>query len=280
MNYDCLMHTIFAITAFEMAHSIPGDAIRWTNTALEYQGLAFRNFRDHLQDMTEDDHDAMLYCSILLMVLALASSTSVVLNGPQRENTIDHTISHHELVRGTSLVMLKKPDCHLTHPLWEKVPPFLELEKTPLAPDLEAVITKLTALNELRASESSQTKAYVGCKTAIIWLKYLYQTCLSMKLRTFSLAWMTCAGVDYTIAVKEKDRVALLALMCWGVFVVPLGEEFWYGSGFGESVVGEVANSLCGDYEAAEMIAWAQGQLQAMASRQISPGDSAVGMGD
>ncbi|KAF2170585.1 hypothetical protein M409DRAFT_19403 [Zasmidium cellare ATCC 36951] len=279
MNYECLMHTIFAITAFEMAHSIPDDALKWTSTALEYQGLAFRNFRDHLQEMTEDDHDAMLYCSILLMVLALASATSAVLNGSGRESTIDHTISHHELVRGTSLVMLKKPDCHLTHPLWRKVPPFLELEKAPLAPDLDGVINKLTELNNFRAADPSQQKTYVGCKTAIAWLKYLYQTCLDMKLRTFSLAWMTCAGVDYTIAVREQDHVALLALMCWGVLMAPLGDEFWYGKGFGQSVVSEVANTLRNEPEAMDIINWAEQQSQVINIKQISP-DSAVGITD
>lgn len=280
MHYDCLMHTIFAITAFEMAHSLPHEDIKWTNIALEYQGFAFHSFRDSLQDMTEDDHDAMLYCSILLMVLALASATNNVLKRSTHQSTIEHTLSHHELVRGTSLVMLKKPDCYATHPLWQKLPPFLELEKTPLQPNVENTIAKLNELNEARAADESLSNAYSGCQSGIAWLHYLYETCLDMKLRTFSMGWMSCAGVEYTSALKENDPVALLTLMCWGVLMAPLGESFWYGQGFGQSVVGDVAMLLKDYPPAAEIIAWAELQLQSHAIKDTSPGDSAVGMGD
>lgn len=67
------------------------------DTALKYQFQAFARFRDELARPESDGeaHDALIYCSIMLRILALASSTQPSLRG----SMIDSALIHFELIR-------------------------------------------------------------------------------------------------------------------------------------------------------------------------------------
>lgn len=274
LRYDCLMETIMALTAFELAYSFPDDAVRWMNVALGYQGSAFHSFRDQLQKSSGDDYDAMIYSSVLLMVLAMASATSSVLAHAQLESTIDHCMAHHELVVGTALVMTKDgPNRYKPHALWSKVPDFLSLDKHGLEAAVEDVLKKVEALNEARGPDRSDaglfnqipSSQYMGCKTALVWTKFMFQACTSKLLRSYTLGWLTCCGKDYIQAVKDGDRVSLLLMLFWGVLLHPLGDDCWYGKGFGKSLVDEVSDAVQNDVGQdgleLDVIVWAKNEL-------------------
>ncbi|USW59487.1 Putative zn(2)-C6 fungal-type DNA-binding domain-containing protein [Septoria linicola] len=256
-KYDFLLNSMFALTAFEMAYKKPAESNQHISTALEYQTQAFAKFRNDLSrlvagDAEDEAHDALLYCSILLMVLALASSTQPALRG----SMIDNTIIHFELVRGVSVVMLKKPECIKAHPLVCNVPDLMSLPRGEYSERFAEAFRMLNEINEKRApsttsdtneAQTDNTKdVYLACKYAIWWLEYLTATCQEMKLRGFLLAWISLAGDDFVKTLKASDHVALLALMWWGVVLNPLGYEYWYGEEYGSTLAGEVVEMLAG----------------------------------
>ncbi|KAM3422443.1 hypothetical protein BST61_g2791 [Cercospora zeina] len=246
MKYDYLLSSIFALTAFEMAYKHPQESTRHISTALEYQAHAFGRFRNDLMYLDPDgeSHDPLLYCSVLLMVLALASSTQPALRG----SMLDNTLIHFELVRGVSIVVMKKPEVLKAHPLFKNVPDMMTLPRTAYSERFTKAFGIMTEINEIRAPAPDDPLArpteYLACKYALWWLEYLTATCQEMKHRAFVLSWVSLAGDDFVKALKIKDSVALLALMWWGVLLNPLGYAYWYGEEYGSTLAGEVADLL------------------------------------
>ncbi|PPJ57824.1 hypothetical protein CBER1_00193 [Cercospora berteroae] len=247
-RYDYLLSSIFALTAFEMAHENPQESTQHISTALEYQAHAFGRFRNDLMYIDPDakSHDPLLYCSILLMVLALASSTQPALRG----SMLDNTLIHFELVRGMSVVVMKKPEVLKAHPLFRKVPDMMTLARTEYSERFAEASKIMTEINESRApgpdNPQSKPSEYLACKYGLWWLEYLTATCQEMKHRGFVLSWVSLAGDDFTKSLKAKDSVSLLALMWWGVLLNPLGYDYWYGEEYGSTLAGEVAELLSG----------------------------------
>lgn len=259
MKHDFLLKSLFALTAFEMAYSSPEHSMHHINTALEYQSQAFARFRDELArpEFDGEAHDALIYCSIMLTILALASSTQPSLRG----SMIDNTLVHFELIRGISVVMLKNPECIKTHPLIGKIPDLMTLPRKDYNHRYTTAIHILNALNDARGpapdlsstgDEDLSTEArsrsgvYPACKYAIWWLDYLFSTCQAMKFRGFVLSWLPISGDEFVRALKAGDHVALLTLMWWGVLLNPTGYDYWYAEEFGSTLAGEVAEALAG----------------------------------
>ena len=87
---------------------------------------------------------------------------------------------------------------------------------------------------------------------------------LDVEYRTYYLAWISLAGNDYLTAVKHKDHVGLLILMCWGVLVDSLASAgYWWARNFGKSLVEEVSQAMRdnADAKTRHVILWAQEQV-------------------
>jgi hypothetical protein len=80
-------------------------SMRYVSAALEYQDLAFRSFQAQLRNITPDNHEAVLYFSILLLVFALASSQFVLATG-ELNGEVQNTVVQFELLRGVGMVRL------------------------------------------------------------------------------------------------------------------------------------------------------------------------------
>ncbi|KXT15502.1 hypothetical protein AC579_3414 [Pseudocercospora musae] len=284
MKYDFLLNSMFALASFHLAYDRPHEAPQHLSAALDYQTLAFKKFRGDLEETMMDDveaHDALLYCSIILMVLALASSTQPLL----KEGMIQNTIVHFELVRGITVVMLKRPECIKEHRLFCKIPDMMRLPKQGYSPRAARAMQILTQMNESRAPISDEgyssprpveplpeDRRYLSCKNALWWLEYHFSTCGEIEHRGFVLAWLSLAGDDFIQAIKEGDQISLLAVMWWGVFLNPLGEQYWYGEDFGRDVANEVVEAVkhSSDPNVGELIYLAEQEFREDMARNAS----------
>lgn len=257
MKHDFLLNSIFSLTSFHLAYNKPQQAHQHISTALEYQTLAFSQLRRELSNFPDDveAHEALLYGSLVLMVLALASSTQPTL----KESMIQNTLVHFEFVRGFTVVMLKRPECMRDNKLFHKIPDMMRLPKKGCNGQVQRAVEILMQMNDARmpvageeegsndlaqAQVLSASRLQLACKSAIWWLEYLFSACSDMKLRGFALAWLSLAGEDFIQALKEHDQIATLALMWWGVFVDPIGQRYWYGDSFGRDVANEVVEAV------------------------------------
>lgn len=223
-------------------------------------------------ELDADEHDALLYVSILMTVLALASATAkspplpALTSSGGRISLIEHTIAHHKLVQGIGMMLMSKADCIITHDLFRQLPRLHKLEETQIEPSFEGVLEKLDKLNASRDRcqlQDDSATPFAACRNGIRWLRYLSRTGLNQKIRTICLPWLSMAGDGYVRAIKNNDQISWLLLTIWAVLMQSVGEEYWYGKDFGKSLFEEIANEIeSGAAEqAAEVLKWAREEI-------------------
>lgn len=270
MQHEFLLNGLFAVSAFDLARLCKNDDTRYISVALEYQGLAFRGFRRQLDKMTSDSQEAVLYFSLLLMALTLASSQAVTPGG-ESDSKIQRTVVLFELLRGIGAVLRSDRDYYSVHPVFRDVKQITDLPRLPLAKDTEMAICRLSDLNEKRmppfhdksSRSSTDTNIYRGCKNALFWLSECFATCIDARNRGYCLAWIAYAGHDYVTAIQEKDKVALLIMTHWAVLTELLSSDYWWARSFGKSLISEISDEILSgaDEVTRDVIAWAQEQV-------------------
>ena len=253
LKVDFLMNGILALAACEMACSSPAEGWeKYANAAFEFQDHAFRSYQAHIRNLNADNQDGVLYFSLMLLELTMASSRLASLTG-EVESKVQRVLQFHDLVRGANFVMVNHSDRLRVYPEFQKVTPLSTLPEVSLDPSVEAAIANLTALNEDRAAYSLDAPAEMrfrsvmcegACKKAIFWLKECFARCDNAKYRMWPLGWISMSGDDYIKAIKHGDQVALLTLMCWAVLIQPLGTDYWWARGFGKSLIDEILGSI------------------------------------
>ena len=270
LKHDFLLNGIFAVSAFDLARVCKNDNTCYVSAALEYQDLAFRGFRRQLDKMTSDSREPVLYFSLLLMALSLASSQAVMPGG-EIDSKVQRTVDLFELLRGIGAVMLSDQDYYSKHPVFRDVILITDLPRLPLAKDTEMAIRRLSELNDKRMpslhdksfGSSPESIPYNGCKKALFWLTECFATCIDVRHRGYCLAWIAYAGHDYVEAIQKKDNVALLIMAHWGVLTELLGSEYWWARNFGKSLIGEISDEILSgaDKVTRDAIAWTQEQV-------------------
>ena len=277
LQYDFLLNGVFAVSALELAHSLgPSESDKYISAAFEFQDRAFQSYQAHLRNNTPESHEALLYFSILLVVLAIAIPP-IPSMPPELDNKVQRMIGHFELVRGVGVVITNQLHRYTKErlredPLFKNVKTLDQLPRIPVDPSTETALGSLALLNESRSASSptgssdARYKSLViqgSCKKALFWLEECFSICNNDTYRTWALAWIAMPGDDYIKAVKEKDHVALLILMCWGVLIEPMGNDLWYAEGFGKSLVEEISGSIPVDTDplTQEIVGWARQEL-------------------
>ncbi|KAK2754018.1 hypothetical protein FQN54_007187 [Arachnomyces sp. PD_36] len=267
-KHEFLLHGIYAAAAFEISNSFPNEFARYGSSALEYQDRAISGFQAQLNVIGDDNHEAILYFSILLTTITLASAQYVAASG-MLANKLQTTFELHALAVGIKVVMKNNKAC-FGNPLFRKVKPLPQMPKTPLNADTETALNRLTELNESRThlvvnGHDQQQQYAAACKTALFWLRECFLTCLCRENRSYALPWISLSGEDYITAVKERDQLALIILMYWGVLLQPLGHAHWWATDFGIKLVDEIslllpASDVC--TMTTEAIAWPQNEVR------------------
>jgi hypothetical protein len=270
IQHDFLLNGLLALSAFDLARSCENDDTRYISAALEYQDLAFRGFRTQLRETISGSREAVLYFSLLLTALTLASSQAVMPRG-EIDSKVQRTIVLFELLRGIGAVMRSDQDYYSTHPVFRDAKQIPDLPRIPLAKDTEMALGRLREINEKRMppfygtsrKTHANTKLYNGCKQALFWLLECSERCVDANYRGYCLAWIAYAGHDYVAAVQRKDTVALLIMMHWGILTDLLSPDYWWAKNFGKSLIGEISDGILdgADEVTREVVAWVQEQV-------------------
>ena len=268
-----LLNGVFAFTAFEIASELKIDPEAHVSAALAYQDLALGSFRDQLNNILPENHEAVLYFSTMLIDLAIASARFVSVEGGL-DSQVQNAVNHFELLRGLVAVIKSAPDCIKTMPMFSNVKPMNELPRLQLDRSTKAAIDKLNEMNEKRVASSPsgpfreqvRIVQHAGsCKIALHWLKECYEACAEPVHREYSLAWIAFAGDGYLTAIKDKDRIALLMLMFWGILIENIGKNAtrWWARGFGRTLAEEVSIAFINDPDETtkDVIQWAREQV-------------------
>ncbi|OBT47836.1 hypothetical protein VE00_01539 [Pseudogymnoascus sp. WSF 3629] len=255
IKHDYLLYGLLSLTSFEIARlAQTSHRQKYIESATEYHGLALSSFRVQISSSIIDDDniDAAVCMSLMLLVLAFASAQTRAINplGDQSDSVIQTVLVNVELLRGCTPIIESKQDYLLQNPYVQKLKPFESLPRTPLDPSMEEALVMLANLNDKRITASvrdtaprraQQIEYWEDCKAALGLLQTMYEKCVDDFTRGYALGWLNMAGDRYIKAVKDGDAVALLILMYWGVLVEKCGHQVWWAEQFGSSLVAEIA---------------------------------------
>ncbi|KAL6243111.1 hypothetical protein RBB50_010211 [Rhinocladiella similis] len=262
LHFDFLLDGIFAVTAFEIAATYENDS--YVHAAYEYQTRSISAFRRHLDDALPETIEPMLCFSLMIMVLALASSqarpetassgrpNSDGMTSPSGNDILGSIITHFELLQGVSAVVERNADYVTNSPYINRLKPFEELPLTKLDPEIESALSKLRDCNEARIASTvnesyehrvKQISLWETCKKALSMLRECFSKCADETHSGYTLGWLNMAGDDYIRAITAEDTTALLLLMYWGVLCQSFGHQVWWARSYGGLLVDELVRS-------------------------------------
>ena len=248
-----------------------GSREHYVNAALEYHNLASSSFRAQLMDLTPANHQPMFALSSILMIMGLALPRFTVPTG-ERIGMLDHILTFFDLVKGFIVVVWTKQDAWRSDPLLENYKEWDELPVQTLEPDLQTALDRLVALNDRVHGADGQAGGsmtalqrmsyHAACRRSIFFLKDGFSKCVEPDYRGYCLAWPFQSGKDYISAVKDKEPIALLILMHWGVLLESLSytPHVWWADSVGNNLVEDLSHviGLQADDELTYSVEWAR----------------------
>ena len=267
-----LLHGLLAMASLEIAAlENPPNYTDYVSAALEYNDNALSSFRSELAFITPDKQQAALAFSMITMVLGLALP-QFTKSRDEPQSMIENMVAHYGLVQGASIITLQHLDKLRKAPILRNIKSMDELQAEPLDPDVESAIARLNALNnekhntdldQSRAAKLTTVTDHATCQKAILHLEDLFAKCNKPENRGYPLAWLNLTGRDYVMAVENRDLVALIILMHWGVLAERCGDGLWWAQSIGRSLVDEITATLPADNETIiqACISWARDQV-------------------
>ncbi|RVX69288.1 hypothetical protein B0A52_06881 [Exophiala mesophila] len=283
VQYDFLLNGLLALSAYDCAGStIEAESEQYANSAVEYHALALGSFRSYVPRIDSDSHEAAFACSLILMILAIASAQFASKPGVgNSHDMVQDAIVHFEMLRGCVPILNLNADLLLSNPQIQKLVPWEDLPRTMVDGPTRTALGHLSDFNDKKIVAArdkpgeyniSQIAHWETCKKAISMLTECFEKCVDDLSRGYALGWLNFAGEDYIKALKDEDSAALLALMFWGVLVDKLGHQVWWAEKFGSLLVSEVSNRVLAvndDKETQSMISWALGNISSDHQEQI-----------
>lgn len=226
----------------------------YVNIALEYQNTASSGLRRELSNITPDNRQALFALSSILLVLGLASPRFLRQRG-ESFDILDYVMTILALLKGMKSIADSEPDYLLKEPLINKFTPWSALPIQRLDPQLQHALQALSDLNEdingnghglagQIGHASLVSPSYHANKQAIFYLREDFARCGSPDTRSYCFGWLLQAGDDYAATLTEKEPVALLALMFWGVMLEQISYGFWWAEGVGRQLVKDLSNTI------------------------------------
>ena len=185
---------------------------------------------------------------------------------------LDHILTYLEFVKGTVMVVHSRPNVLENDPWLSKYRRWEELGVRPLAPDVHSAIEGLGELNEAtygtgrtesQVSELQAMTYHAACRRAIFYLKECFEKCAEPDTRGYCLAWPLQAGPDYITAIKDRQSLALLIMMYWGVLLEQISYDIWWAQRIGKCLIDDLANEMSNSNTETfdEGIKWAREQV-------------------
>ena len=255
LGHDCLLHGMLAMSALEIAafaEDNNGLCNHYVNIALEYHNLASSGLRMELLDVTPSNRQALFALSSILMVLGLALPRFASKRGEQG-NMLDYMKTYLALLNGLRLIVDTKPDFRHTEPLLSDYRTWDSLPARKLEPELHLAVQSLVTLNEemhgasrteLSTPEIQALSYHAANRRALFYLEQEFGKCRDPDTRAYALGWPLRAGHDYMAAIAEREPVALVILMAWGVLVEQVSYDIWWMQSVGKKLVESLSEMM------------------------------------
>ncbi|KAK5169727.1 uncharacterized protein LTR77_005705 [Saxophila tyrrhenica] len=252
LQHDYLLHGMLAMSALEIAAFTKDDESRvddYVNTALEYHNLASSGLRRELSNITPANRQALFALSSILLILGLALPRFVLQRGEQG-NMLDYMMTYLALLKGLRTIADTEADYRKKEPLVANFKVWNALPAQVLEPELLELFQRLSILNEemhgasqvdLDTPELQAMSYHAACRRAMFYLEEDFAKCRDVSTRSYSLGWPLRAGHEYAVALNDKEPVALLTMMVWGVLLEQTSHGVWWAEGIGSRVVEDLS---------------------------------------
>ncbi|KAI2795294.1 hypothetical protein POX_a01900 [Penicillium oxalicum] len=260
LQYDFLMNGILALAALHIATTTKSPtSLAYVDTALQYHNLSFAPFRAAIDNLTQDNCEAVLAQSIVTTVIGIALPR---LTAPRDEslNMAENILVVFQLLQGVKKIILIgrswiKINLYSRHRELYEAPP------TELDGDVAAALDRLARLNEETRAEVDAQQFQTN-KEVIENLRQCFTFYLSSQDPGEVLSWLAAVDKEFADTVRRRQPLALLILMHWGVLLGELHGRWWWAQDSGKSLVAELSQSLSNtDPRWSECLAWPQRRL-------------------
>lgn len=157
------------------------------------------------------------------------------------------------LLKGLSSIAESEQGYLQREPLVNKFTPWEALPMQKLEPELQQALQGMAHLNDelnghvdpwTSGCHSPRPRYYEANCYALSYLQKNFARCGSPDTRSYCFGWLLQAGEGYATALADKEPVALLALMYWGVLLEQISYGFWWAEGVGRQLVHDISNTV------------------------------------
>ncbi|KAF7715192.1 Sterol uptake control protein 2 [Penicillium ucsense] len=243
LQYDFLMNGILALAALHIATTTESPtSLAYIDTALQYHNLSFAPFRAAIDNLTQENCEAVLAQSIVTTVIGIALPR-LTASRDETSNMTENMLVVFQLLQGVKKIILIgrswiKINLYSRHrELYEAAAP------TELDGDAAAALDRLARLNE-EAVAGVDAQQYRTNKEVIGHLRQCFTLYMSSRDPGEVLSWLAAVDKEFVDTVRRRQPLALLILMHWGVLLGELHGRWWWAQGSGKSLVAELSQSL------------------------------------
>jgi hypothetical protein len=264
-KHTFLLNAILSMSALEIAICEEGiekpKFDRLVQAALDYYDLASQSLRTQLDSNVEPEVNHSLYiCCIILAAINMALPQCLRFeDDEQKPSMIDRMIVLFELYLGTSSVAAIGLSWMSEGPASESmrvaVAVVLEEGPDPLDDSTKMALAKLASIVDGNASSLSsdagvrpetslQGQSQVSYRIAMHLLRKCFVEDAKDTIKGFCVSFPMFAGREFAIAFKNREPIALLITMYWGVLLDRLGKLAWWTKSVGQGLVMEISEEL------------------------------------
>lgn len=237
-KHDFLLDGVLAFSAFHMASEQPERCQKLVNVALEYQNLASGSFREALNQVTEANTVAIFIFSILMMVCAIASPRFGPRGLSASESPTETLFLLFDFLQGVgSIVMISRP--------WLMASPMKAIMDDMYRPDerLDRDNPEKAALDRLRARNGHVTGPEVEEQHRMFASAIDALEACFTRGKVTAISWLGMAGEGMIIRLKNREPMAQLIFVHWGILLHELRDR-WWARDFGSSLVHSLSTEL------------------------------------
>ncbi|KAJ5280640.1 hypothetical protein N7478_006012 [Penicillium angulare] len=241
LQFDFLMNGILALASLHIAATLdPPASFVYMDTALQHHNLTFAPFRASIDNLTEQNCDAVLAQSIITTVFGIALPRVTAVRG-ENSNMTENIVVIFELLQGVKNIISVGQS-------WIKLkmyPSEKDLRSDGLSIDDETQVAldRLATLND-ETLASIDTEQHRINQDVISHLLH----CFTMYTHSGSpgsvLAWVAAMDKEFVDNVRRRQPLALLILMHFGVLLGELNGQWWWAEGSGRALVSELLHNL------------------------------------
>lgn len=264
-HHSFLKHGILACSALHLAYLQPSERRRYQLTAACHQSKALPEFRTAIASPTEENCNALIAFSQLLIIHCFAAEEqdeNLLLVRGKHESGLPDWL---QIIRGSCTIFSSIWKFVKTGPLAPILMERMFAERLPLIPENPEHARRLQHLIKLpffrkRSITERLAQEYVSpIPGAFLELSVAFsktqaaRECGVFTLSTALHIWPAKVSQDYLDLLKERDPAALVLLAHYCLLLEPL-ESNWYMSGFRKRLLTRIYNQL--DDEWRQWLQW------------------------